>query len=420
MSMTEYRPRKGFAMKTTKYAIVLIIISMIIPYLTVAEVKSEEKKADQVRSAVSGSNRFALELYCELSKQQGNLFYSPYSISTALAMTYAGAKGKTACQMAEVMHYPNQPTCNEVFGQIIKNLNERNKESYRLVVSNALWGQKDYQFLPEFLNTIEDNYNGGFNSVDFAGETEKSRLIINKWVEKKTEEKIKDLIQKGILNTDTRLVLTNAIYFKGNWNKQFDKKATKMSKFTLHNGTKIQTDMMNIKKKFNYAQTETVDILELPYIDKELSMIILLPKDINGISSMERSLTTENLDKWLGKLTRTKVIVSIPKFKFVWDFGLSGTLQKMGMTDAFSRNADFSLMTGNKDLFISNVIHKAFIEVNEEGTEAAAATAVTMALTSISPGSIPVFRANHPFIFIIRDNITGSILFLGRIADPRE
>jgi len=238
-------------------------------------------------------------------------------------------------------------------------------------------------------------------------------------VEKKTNNKIKNLIAKGVLDSMTRLVLTNAIYFKGNWHSQFQEDRTRPAPFTLLNGDRVEVPMMNQTAEFGYMETEDFQALELPYVDNELSMIILLPKQTDGLTKFEQTLTLENLSQWLSKLHKREVIVSIPKFKMTSQFSLASVLKSMGMADAFNQaKADFSGMNGKKDLFISAVIHKAYVDVNEEGTEAAAATAVTMRLTSIGPDQTPVFRADHPFLFLIRDNHSGSILFIGRVMNP--
>lgn len=392
-------------------------------------------------TVVEGNNEFALELYSKLREKEGNLFFSPYSISTALAMTYAGARGETEAQMAKALHFPTTPSgvgsnpnkikseklvwskedFHSAFGEIISDLNKRGeKSSYELTVANALWGQKGYGFVKEFLELIKTNYGGGLNEVDFIKSSEAARQTINAWVEKATRDKIKELIQKGVLSSMTRLVLTNAIYFKGNWASQFEKDKTKDAVFTLINGKKIDAAMMNQMAEYNYMEGDNLQVLELPYVDNELSMIILLPKETDGLGRLEKELTAEKLSRWLGELRKRKVIVSVPKFKQTSQFGLVDVLSSMGMTDAFMPSAaDFSGMNGRRDLFISAVIHKAFVEVNEEGTEAAAATGVVVGITSVGPRQIPVFRADHPFLFLIRDNHSGSILFIGRVMEPK-
>jgi len=399
---------------------------------------------NQEREAVvKGNNKFALELYGKLRDREGNLFFSPYSISTALAMTYAGAQGETESQMAKVLHFPTRqdgpkvapPEPNEksitatawehkrfssAFGKIIKDLNARGKKGkYELRVANALWDQKGYGFLKEFLNLIETDYGGCLNEVDFVTAVELARKTINDWVENQTNNKIKNLIPEGVLDSMTRLVLTNAIYFKGNWARQFKKEKTQNAPFTLLNGNKVDVPMMNQTADFNYIQTDSFQGLELPYVNNELSMIILLPKKLDGLPELEGTVTIDNLSKWLNELRKREVIVFVPKFRMTSQFSLADVLKAMGMTNAFVPDvADFSGINGKRDLFISAVIHKAYVDVNEEGTEAAAATGVVMKLTSVGPTQTIVFRADHPFLFVIRDNRSGSILFIGRVMNP--
>jgi serpin B len=271
------------------------------------------------------------------------------------------------------------------------------------------------------LNLIETDYGGCLNEVDFVTAAEAARKTINDWVENQTNSKIKNLIPEGVLDSMTRLVLTNAIYFKGNWARQFKKERTQNVPFTLLNGNKVDVPMMSQTADFNYIQTESFQGLELPYVNNELSMIILLPKNSNGLPELEGTVTINNLSKWLNELRKREVIVFVPKFKMTSQFGLADVLKAMGMTNAFVPDvADFSGINGKRDLFISAVIHKAYVEVNEEGTEAAAATGVVMKLTSAGPTQTPVFRADHPFLFVIRDNHSGSILFIGRVMNPNQ
>jgi serpin B len=369
---------------------------------------------------VEGNNKFALELYQELKAKEGNLFLSPYSISTALAMACAGARGQTEKQMADALCFP--PMSNEQFhkefGSIIKQLNKAGeKGGFELVVANALWGQKDYKFLQEFLTLVKTNYEGDLQQVDFATQTEAARKTINTWVENKTKDKIMELIKPGTLDSMTRLVLTNAIYFKGKWASQFKPERTEDAPFTLSDGGKKNIPMMSQKTQFGYMETDSIQALEMPYVNNDLSMVILLPKKLDGVKDLEKDLTSENLAGWIAKLRKREVQVFFPKFKMTSEFELAKVLSDMGMPDAFSSKADFSGMAGNRELFISAVIHKAYVDVNEEGTEAAAATGVVMRLTSVEPPP-PVFKADHPFIFLIRDNQTGNILFMGRLANP--
>lgn len=421
-------------MKAVKCVFILAVLM-----INASDTQARLAVKEDERFVVKGNNEFALGLYAKLRAKEGNLFLSPYSISTALAMTYAGAQGQTETQMAKVLHFPTLPKVilenpereqtepswkqsrfHPTFGAIIKDLNARGqKGGYELTVANALWGQQGSGFLTEFLKLIKTNYDGQLIEVDFVKATEMARKTINAWVEKKTKNKIRDLIARGVLNRMTRLVLTNAIYFKGNWASQFEKDKTEDVPFTLASGEKVDVAMMNQTGQFDYMETEDFQGLELPYVDNELSMIILLPKWNDELASLEEILTTENLSQWLGKLRKSEVIVSVPKFKMTSQFSLASVLKSMGMTDAFAPNmADFSGMNGKRDLFISAVVHKAYVDVNEEGTEAAAATGVVVGIT-VGPRQIPVFRADHPFLFLIRDNKSGSILFIGRMANPK-
>jgi len=380
--------------------------------------------ANADRTAVTeGNNVFAAALYGRLRHQSGNLFFSPESISTALAMAYAGARSSTASEMAKTLHFTLPPDkLHPAMGARLRDLNAAH-EGYQLSVANALWAQQGYTFLDDFLSLLKTDYGAGLNQVNFKGATEAARLTINQWVEQKTQDKIKDLLQPGALRSDTRLVLTNAIYFKGDWETQFDKTQTKSEDFHLSPAQAATAPLMHREGRFSYFDGGTFQILEIPYKSKELSMIVFLPKDASGLSALEQSLTGSNLQQWLGKLASVpKVIVTMPKFKMTQQFELGSTLSAMGMPQAFSGSADFSGMTGHRDFAISEVIHKAYVDVNEEGTEAAAATAVTMrALAIRAPeGPPPVFRADHPFVFMIRDNRSASILFMGRMADPRS
>ena len=389
-------------------------------FLLTAGAKEGNTAAADINSVATGNNQFALQLYGKLAgeKKNENLFFSPYSISTALAMTYAGARGETEKQMADVLHFTlPQERLHAAFGSFEKGLNEQGKAGvFELTVANALWPQKGFKFLDSFTGLVNKNYSAGLNEVDYVSDTEGARKTINKWIEDKTKNKIKDLIKQGMLDKMTRMVLTNAIYFKGRWQLEFDKKDTKDLPFHIFASQEKNVPMMTIKKDFRFADLKDFQILELGYKGDALSMILMLPKEVEGIGNLEKSITSENLDSWLAKMRKQEVTVSLPRFKNTCEFSLADTLRSRGMTDAFSGNADFSGMTGNKDLFISAVVHKAFIEVNEEGTEAAAATGVVMRLTAARQETI--FQADHPFIFLIKDNKTNSILFMGRLQDP--
>jgi serpin B len=373
-------------------------------------------------AVVKGNTDFALDLYRELKDTKGNLFFSPYSISTALAMTYAGARENTARQMADVLHFPSgQNKVHPAFGQLETLLNEIQAQGdIQLNAANSLWPQQGYPFLEEYLDLVKKHYGVVITPLDYQKAAEKARKIINQWVEEKTKDKIKNLIQPGVLDAVTRLVLVNAIYFKGNWASQFDEKRTKDDTFYLLSGKTVQTPLMAREQEFAYGEKGFLQVLELPYVGEILSMIVLLPEEKDGLPQLEKQLTAANLKMWTSGLRKQKVKVFLPKFKMTSQFSLSKTLAAMGMGDAFDPNkANFSGMDGRLNwLYIGAVLHKAFIDVNEEGTEAAAATAVVMKIRMALQQ--PTFRADHPFIFFIRENTTGSILFLGRVMDPGQ
>ena len=412
---------------------IIYLILIVISFNTVNVCLAEDKKDDAAELLVKGNTQFAFDLYAQLKNQDGNLFFSPYSISTALAMTYAGAKCETAEHIAQTLHFPE---CNgsespgwmrtteqfhRAFGRLIDRLNQQGRKGdYQLSLANALWGQKGYPFLDSFIELNGQYYHAGLENVDFVKETEKSRLKINQWVEDQTQDKIKDLIPEGILDAMTRLVLTNAIYFKGDWASKFDKDNTSDAPFYLLSDETVTVPLMFQKEKFNYGQTDALQLLELPYKGDDLSMLVLLPKEKGGLADLEEQLTTETLAEWQKRMRKREVKVHLSKFKMTSKFSLSDTLAAMGMPDAFDgTKADFSRIDGSRSLYISEVLHKAFVEVNEEGTEAAAATGVIISRTSL-PAPPPVFRADHPFVFVIKDNNTQSILFIGRVADPTK
>lgn len=374
----------------------------------------------EVAAVVSGNNQFAFDLYARLAGQeQGNLFFSPYSVSTALAMTYAGARGNTEAQMAAALHFSlPQDDLHAAFGDVIGDLNGSQREGYQLKTANRLWGQQGYGFLPEYLDVTQLNYGAELAQVDFIGATEPTRQTINHWVEEQTQQKIKNLIPSGALSPQTRLVLTNAIYFKSDWKYKFDPDRTQLAPFWTTPDEQVNVSMMHQLNNFKHAALPTFQILELPYTSEDLSMIALLPNERDGLAELEASLTAETLSQSADQMVSKKVALSIPKFGMTQKFGLSSVLSSLGMSDAFSPTAaDFSGMNGEGNLHISGVLHKAFINLDEEGTEAAAATGVVVGTTSAVAHPIPQFYADHPFVFFIRDNRTESILFMGRVAD---
>jgi serpin B len=378
---------------------------------------------------VAGDTAFALDLYGRLATQPGNLFFSPYSISSALAMTYGGAAGLTAAEMSKTLHFDlPSPRLHAAFGGLNEALNVGGqKGGYSLSMANALWGQQGVAFLAPFLDLVQRDYGAGLTQLDFKHDAEGARKTINDWVADKTHGKITDLIARGALNQLTRLVLTNAIYFKGNWEREFKKEMTSDQPFYAAPGKQAPARLMEQTGDFGYFENGTFQLLEMPYKGKDLAMVALLPRDNNGLTVLEKELSADVLQGWLAKAHYGKVEVYFPKFKMTEQFSLGEELKAMGMPGSFDqRKADFSLMNGKQpgeagSLSISEVIHKAFVECNEEGTEAAAATAVVMRMTATAMTRhrpTPVFRADHPFLFLIRDLHSDEILFLGRVVDP--
>lgn len=390
---------------------------------------------NDIKVVVKGSNSFGLDMYLQLRDEPGNIFFSPYSISTALAMTCAGARGQTEKEMAEVLNVPTtintacagrasspwpQERYHAAFCEIVNQLNTRGEEGpCTFIVANAFWAQQGYGFQMRFSVLIERDYKGKIFGADFIKDAEEARRNINEWVEHKTREKIKGLLKEGTIGQDTRLVLTNAIYFKGKWSSPFNEKMTTEQSFYLSDGNETPVKMMKQTSRFRYARGENMESLELPYAGNELSMIIFLPAKGIKLQDFKENINTEGLSGWLNAIDEKRVEVHLPRFTMTWEKELNGILKSMGMVKAFSDSADFSGMTGREDLMVSNVVHKAFVEVNEEGTEAAAATGVGMKLTSVEPEPPIVFKADRPFVFLIIDKATGSILFLGRVENPQ-
>ncbi|XP_032149437.1 serpin B3 [Sapajus apella] len=388
-----------------------------------------------MNSLSEANTQFLFDLFQQFRKSKENIFYSPVSITTALGMVLLGAKGNTAQQINKVLHF-DQVTQNttekaatyqvdkpgNVHQQFQKLLTELNKstDAYELKIANKLFGEKTYQFLKEYLDATKKYYQTSVESVDFVKAPEESRKKINSWVESQTNEKIKNLFPNKSIEGDTKLVLVNAIYFKGQWEKKFNKENTKEEKFWPNKNTYKSVQMMRQYTFFNFALLEDVQakVLEIPYKAKDLSMIVLLPNEIDGLQKLEEKLTAEKLVKWtsLQNMREARVNLHLPRFKVEEAYDLKDTLRTMGMVDVFS-DADLSGMAGNRDLIVSKVIHKAFVEVTEEGAEAAAATGVVTGVGS-APSTNEEFHCNHPFLFFIRQNKTNSILFFGRFSSP--
>lgn len=375
----------------------------------------------EVHGIADASNLFAFQLYKRLSAEYSgkNVFFSPFSIFIALAMTYEGAAGKTAEEMGSVLHLPaNDSVRRDAFRTAL--LDAENPTGLNLKIANALWVQKDFPVKENYLDVIERYYLGHVGEVDFRQNPRDAEREINRWVEEQTNGRIRNLVSG--LSRLTRLVITNAVYFKANWSLRFDPNDTHNGTFKLSSGKTVLVPMMHRKGRFGYYETDDIQVLEMPYagdVNHRFSMLILLPKK-EGLGEAEEKLTPQFVEKLINSITPQKVDVTVPKFKFESEYRLGRTLQEMGIRNAFSDKADFSGIS-EEPLAISDVIHKAFISVAEKGTEAAAATAVTLTAAA-PPGEeqkYKVFRADHPFIFMIINRESGMILFMGRLEDPR-
>ncbi len=377
--------------------------------------------SSETQSAVDGNTAFGLGLYGRLKTSPGNLFFSPYSISTCLAMTYAGARGDTEKQMSRVLHLDPQKV-HASFGELQRQLSEAsNQKGIELTIANCLWTQKGHPFLPAFLKIAEGDYQANLKQADFVSDAGPARGEINRWVAQKTKDRIRDILPPGSLSGATRLVLANAIYFKGLWAKPYDKAETSSQPFHLSTTRKTEVPLMHHFDHVGYLESTDLQAVELPYQGRDLSMVILLPRQVDGCANLESRLTPALLSRSLNQMKQQMVEIFLPRFKLESGFDLNDVLAKMGMPDAFRQMADFSGMDGTLLLYISGVFHKAWGEVNEEGTEAAAATTVEVAAKAALaklPPPPPVFRADHPFVFFIRDTRSGSMLFLGRLSDP--
>ena len=376
----------------------------------------------ELRPVVERNTTFALELYSELKDSEANVFFSPYSVSSVLAIAYAGANGTTEDQMAEVLHLPlDQNECHAGMATIRKALvradRRRNTE---LNVANSLWPQKGCTFRNDFLQLAKRKYGASVEYVDFVTSPGAACKKINAWADRHTKHKIKDAVGRGTLSPDTRLVIVNAIYFKGEWVARFDEAETESRQFWLSKAESVDAPMMHQKDNFRYTDDELLQVLELPYKKHDLSMIVLVPREQDGMAELERQLTPENLSDWLGGLATHDVDVLLPKLKIECRLSLAPTLAAMGMPDAFDRSrADFTGVTPERPFFITAVEHAALVEVYEEGTEAAAVTVAHGGCGYAERPTPATFHANHPFIFLITDNRTGTILFMGKVVDPR-
>jgi serpin B len=371
----------------------------------------------QTQAIADATAAFGCNLFAKVRSKPGNLFFSPLSIEVALAMTSLGARGETQTEMNGVLRIP-LPRAHSGAGVFLNGLQGKPAAGFELSIANALWMQQGYSFKKEFLSQTQMYYDAVPHSVDF-GQTEKARETINRWVEQNTKDKIKDLLPSGSLTAVTRLVLTNAIYFKSKWADPFDKKSTRDEPFHVTSDKTVQAPLMQRWGRYRYFAGAGVQAVELPYAGGRMSMLVVLPAAADGLSALEKTLTADRARGWVDHLRSKFGQVLLPRFKVADEFDLGDTLQDMGMKLAFSNSADFSGISAEQ-LLISKVIHKAFVETNEEGTEAAAATGVAMAPKAAAPEpETPfTFRADRPFLFVIRDTSSGTPVFVGRVVNP--
>jgi serpin B len=374
------------------------------------------ERGGDVKAAADANAAFAADLYGRLRDKPGNLFFSPLSIATALAMTSAGARGETLAEMTKVLHLTDAGAADGV-GTLLRGLKSGAGSKYDLHVANALWGQQGLPFDAGFLARTKEQFDATLHAVDF-GKTEEARRTINKWVEEQTRDKITDLLGPGALTARTGMVLTNAIYFKGVWTFKFERAMTRDEPFHAPGGD-VKAPLMHQSGKFRYCAGDGVQAVELPYAGDRVSMVVLLPQAADGLSALEQGLTADKLAGWVGGMRSLPGDIALPRFKTTTAFELKEPLEKLGMKRAFGPGADFSGILSTEPLWISKVIHKAFVDVNEEGSEAAAATAVVMTRApSPPPPERFTFRADRPFLFVIRDTATGTPLFVGRLVNP--
>lgn len=363
-------------------------------------------------------NHFAAGSYRELARGSGNLIFSPFSISTVLSMALSGARGQTAREMAGVLDltYPDSAYDAALASLVERITKAANGGGNELLNANGLWVERSFPVLPDFRQTLAAVYGAPLRQLSFA-QAEAARAEINSWTDEHTKGKIRELFGPGSLNADTRLVLTAATYFHGTWQSRFQPRQTHSAPFRLGGGDTAQANFMNQTGPFGYAEAPGVRVLEMKYAGTGLAFDILLPKTDGGLADLERSLTPEKMAAWFGALHEQKVEVAVPKFRAESEFSLGRMLSGMGMRTAFTGSADFSGMDDRRDLMLSDLRHKAFVEVSEEGTEAAAATGAMVQMIAM-PAPPVQFRADHPFVFVIRDTRSGLILFEGRLAKP--
>jgi serine protease inhibitor len=392
----------------------------ILAGITLTSLPTRSEPTNTVSELARGNNTFALELYGKLKSKEGNLFFSPYSVSSCLGMVYAGARGETEKQMANTLHFStNQTAVHAGFGALQKELNE--KAGATLKVANALLVQKGLPFDKDFLDCITQTYQAFPMQFDFRTQAQLASDELNRWVAERTEGNIQKIMGPEQMGGNAGLMVANAMYFKGKWADPFSEEQTKPIPFDLANGGTVTAQMMGKSAYFGYFENSELKALELPYAGRKLSMVVLLPNYRQGLATLESTITTDKVSAWVGLMQDKDVIVQLPKFKMEKEFDLTGPLGELGLRDALCSKADFSGISGSDHLYISEVLHTSFVEVNEKGTEAAAVTSVRTIMIGIGLEEPPKkFIADHPFLFVIRDNDTGSILFMGRVMDPTQ
>jgi serpin B len=369
----------------------------------------------------AGLNQFGLSCYKQLARGEGNLIFSPFSIANALSMTLAGARGKTAAGISSVLHQGTDSAYQDGLRNLSASLDKAgNQGPNEFRNANALWVQDGLKLEPEFQKVMTESYGAPATQLDFVHDTERARMAINSWTGARTNGRIPELFGPGSVRPQTRLVLTSAVYFYGKWARPFESKNTHPAPFQLPGGSSVQTPFLSQTSRFQYTENPSLQILEMSYDGTGFALDILLPKTGSGLRDLENSLTDENLSAWLHNLQDATVDVEVPKFRAEASFSLRDALSRMGMGSAFQSAADFSGMDGRRDLMLSDVVHKAFVDVSEKGTEAAAATGSIAVLARMVTPSKVIFHADHPFVFLIRDTRSGLVLFAGRLENPKR
>ncbi len=369
-------------------------------------------------------NQFSFDFYkTVLASEKKNLFASPFSVSAAFAMVYAGAEKETLDEMSKTLYFNNTPDFHTQQATFQENLQKGLPKGLSLEVANALWIKQGYKFLPAYQDIMQNTYKAKLAALNYDNR-EEACATINQWTSEKTHEKIKEIVKPAHIHPLTRLILTNAIYFKSNWQKSFDKQNTRPHPFAVSAGKTENCDFMQKKDYFKYFENERLQMIELPYTDESASMFVVLPTPQNSLEDVEKEFTYVNYEKWINASHSTDVQVLLPKFKIESDLTLNGSLQDMGIKMAFKEGAaQFGKIMERTPLHIALVLHKSFVEVNEEGTEAAAVTAIIMQTTESSIKHEPmhkIFFANRPFLFLIKDHKTGAILFMGKVMNPKD